>query len=336
MTLRTDRVAKDMAGKTETITRRVDLNLLHVLHAIMAEGGVTRAARRLSMTQPAVSNALRRARIVFRDELFVKTSTGIRPTERALALWPDLHEGLSKLGNLVESPNFRPASTTLTFRMAITESLLAVAEPMVTMRFLAAAPHARLHFLTHTNEISIENLNQGRLDCAVGMFPNPPDTLQMRGLLRDEYVCVMRKDHPALADWGLEAFMACRHISVKQHPHTSSFVDVWLELAGRSRPIAATMVRFESAIAMAAQTDYLTAIPRRLAERCGGADIAIRPLPFQAQPLLYKMLWHERSDKSPARIWFRDLVASAVQEAVGSVPEALGSRRKLRRGAASG
>jgi DNA-binding transcriptional LysR family regulator len=305
-----------MKKAAETTARRVDLNLLHVLHAIIAEESVTRAARRLSMTQPAVSNALRRARILFKDDLFTKTPTGIRPTERAVALWNDLHEGLSKLAGLVESPEFEPANTTLTFRIAITESLLAEVEPRVALRFLAAAPHARLHFLTHTNEGSIENLNQGRIDCAVGMFPNPTATLRMRGLLKDEYVCVMRKHHPALRNWGLPAFIASEHISVKQNPHSVSFVDIWLELVGQRRNIAATLVRFENAMEIAAETDYLTAIPRRLAERYGGLDITIRPLPFQAEPLLYKMLWHERTEKSPAQIWLRDLVSAAVQDTI--------------------
>lgn len=292
--------------------QRVDLNLLTVLHAVMAEGSVTRAARRLSMTQPAVSNALRRARALFRDDLFVKAPGGIRPTDRALAIWPELDNALTRLGELTRIPAFAPASAKMTFRAAITDSLASAVVPVLTIKFLEAAPMAKLHFQMHTNVGSIADLEQGHLDCAVGMFPNPPNTLLMRGLLRDEYVCVLRADHPNVDDVSLDAYTRLNHVLVKQAPQSRGFVDIWLELNGHKRPIVAIVNRFDDAMAIVARSDVLAAVPRRFAENSHHAGVAIRPLPFPAEPLIYKMLWHSRTDKSAAHIWFRDIFESTI------------------------
>lgn len=294
--------------------QRFDLNLLVVLHAVIAEGSVTRAARRLSMTQPAVSNALRRARVVFKDDLFIKAPNGVRPTERALAIWTDLDASLRCLGELTRTPNFSPASTALTFRVAITDSLVAAVVAPLTRRLHAEAPQAKLHFQIHTNTGSIQGLEQGPLDCAIGMFPNPPATLSMKALLHDEYICASRSDHPWLGILTPDAFTTFQHVLVKQAPQSRGFVDIWLELNGRTRPISVIVNRFEDALHLAATTDMLAAVPRRFALAQRHPNVAIARLPFKAEPLIYKMLWHERADKSAPQIWLRGIVQDVVAE----------------------
>lgn len=289
-------------------TPRVDLNLLTVLHAIMAEGSVTRAARRLSMTQPAVSNALRRARVLFKDDLFTKEPGGIRPTELAIALWPDLDQSLKTLNGMIHTQDFRPENTEVTVRLAITDSLLSAVAPVLTKRFTELAPKSKLHLQPHTNAGSIHDLEQGRLDCAIGMFPNPPNALKMESLLRDQYVCAMRADHPTALDLTLDRFTSERHILVKQAPQQRGFVDIWLELNGRQRSIVAILNRCEDALALVETSDLLAAIPHRFVQSYAKPSVTIRPLPFQAEQLVYKMLWHERTDKSAPQLWFRQLL----------------------------
>jgi DNA-binding transcriptional LysR family regulator len=295
-------------GITGVNELRTDLNLLHIVHAVIAERSVTRAARRLKLTQPAVSNALRRARALFQDELLVKATTGMRPTERALAIWPGLDAALEQIAGLTRTQRFQPATTTLTFRIAITAALEASLVPRLAIRFAQEAPHALLCFQPHTNQRSITDLEQGRLDCAVGMFANPPDTLMMRGVLRDEHVCVSRAGPPMT----LERFSACRHLLVTPSARPTGLIDTWLAMHGHTRQIVMIVNRYEDALRIVRETDLVTVIPRIFAE-AHAEGMQISPLPFDADQLLFKLLWHDRTDKAPPHVWFREMVAGVLE-----------------------
>ena len=294
---------------------RTDLNLLYVVHAVLAEGSITRAARRLSLTQPAVSNALRRARVLFQDELLVRGASGMHPTDRALAIWPQLDAALDRLAELTRSQPFTAATTTASFRIAVTASLEAGLVPPLLERFSAEAPMATLLLQPHTNDRSISDLQQGRLDCALGMFPNPPDTLRTRGVLRDEQVCVLRRGHPAAPDLSLDAFEALRHVVVSPSGRSVGMLDTWLETVGRRRNVALVVNRYEDAVRVIERTDLITVIPRLFAEAHGQGGTVATALPFHAGPVLYKLLWHDRTDKVTSQAWLRGLVVDLAREA---------------------
>jgi DNA-binding transcriptional LysR family regulator len=276
---------------------RPDLNLLYVVHAILVEGSITRAARRLSLTQPAVSNALRRARVLFQDELLVRSPSGMRPTDRARAIWPKLEAALDGIADLTRTRSFDPATTTATFRVAVTASLEAGLVSRLIARFAAEALLATLCFQMHTNDRSISDLQQGRLDCAIGMFQNPPETLRTRGVLRDEHVCVLRRGHPAKLPLTLDSFSACRHILVTPSSRASGTMDTWLEMLGRQRDIAFIVNRYQDAMYAVEQTDLLTVIPLLFVEAHASPSLVTTKLPFQAEPILYKLLWHDRTTR---------------------------------------
>ena len=302
--------------------KRIDLNLLNVFCAIMAERSVTRAAQRLAMSQPAVSNALRRLRHLFQDELFVKAPGGIRPTERAASMWPDLQEALAKIRAVTMPPEFVPAETRLTFNIAVTDTLVSRVIPALAIRFTREAPNAKPHFHLHSNPGSTLALERGTLDCAVGMFPNPSVELQIEGLFSDDYVCIFRRGHPTLGNPpSLEAFVAAKHVLVKQAIWQIGIIDAWLSLAGRKRDIVMVVNSCADAIAVVENTDLAAAVPRRFVETTASTQqLHIAPMPFDNGKILYKLAWHERNTRNPAQIWLRQMMREIVADICSDRP----------------
>jgi DNA-binding transcriptional LysR family regulator len=295
--------------------RRVDLNLINVFEAVMAERSVTRAARRVGMTQPAVSNALRRLRHLFQDELFVKASGGVMPTDRATALWAELEGPMAVVRNATYPARFDPRSTSRTFRVAITESLTSRTVSSIATRFAKEAPNAKLSFLPHTNLSTTTALERGDADCAVGMFPHPPPTLRVEGLFSDAYVCVFARKHPKLkSPLTLNTFTSARHVLVKQGLTEIGIVDDWLSLKGLKRDIAVTVNNCADAIATVIDSEFATAVPHSyILTHPKQKSIQIAPLPFDHQKILYKLAWHERGEHDTAHIWFRRLIGETVR-----------------------
>lgn len=293
---------------------RLDLNLLVVVDTIMQERNVTRAARALSMSQPAMSNALKRARKLLDDQLFEKVANGVRPTSRMAAIWPELHASLVMARRLVEPSAFDPASDRTTFRLAITDSRSSSAVPKIVLRLAEAAPLARVHFAVHTNADSINGLERGMIDCAVGMFPSLKRSLSVQSLNADRYVCVMRKDHALAAGMTLDGFVAATHVLVTPSGQDLGVVDGWLSLSGRTRTIYAVVNHFADALRIVSESDLITCVPRDYLERSEPAlaeryQLTARALPFETDRILYKLAWHNRLERDPAHQWFRRLVS---------------------------
>ncbi len=295
--------------------RRVDLNLINVFEAVMAEQSVTRAARRVGMTQPAVSNALRRLRHLFQDELFVKVPGGVAPTDQAKALWNELQGPMAIIRNATFPARFDPRSTARTFKAAMTESLTGRTVHEITVRFAREAPQAKLHFIPHTNLSTIAALERGEIDCAVGMFPHPPPTLRVEALFSDTYVSVFARGHRQLkAPLSLEAFTRARHVLVKQGLTEIGIVDDWLSLRGLKRDVAVIVNTCADAIRAVAESDLVTAVPHSfILAHPRRKSVQISRLPFDHQKILYKLAWHERAEHDPAHVWFRGLIAKTVR-----------------------
>jgi DNA-binding transcriptional LysR family regulator len=298
---------------------RLDLNLVSVLEAIMLEGNVTRAATSLGMSQPAVSNALRRARRLTGDELFLRVADGVRPTSRMIAMWPELHRSLATIRTSIASHRFDVASNATTFRLAITDSIAAEAVCNITLELRAASPSARIAFALHTNADSIEGIERGTLDCAIGMFPALPRSLNVQGLFTDKYVCIMRKAHRLSRNMSLDDFVESPHVLVTPSGQELGVVDGWLSLQGRRRNVVAVVNHFADAMKIVAESDLLTCVPSRFFNRNQNVLVApdrivARDLPFEAENILYKLVWHERAHAHPAHQWFRALVADACRE----------------------
>ena len=294
--------------------QRVDLNLLNIFHAVMMERSVTRAANRLCMTQPAVSNALQRLRAMFQDELFTKVRDGVEPTERALMLWPHLDEALETIRSIVLPGEFEPTTAQTTFNVAITDTLVSRIVPVLATRFLAEAPHAKIHFHIHSDPGSRIDLERGTLDCAVGMFPAMSGDLRYEPLFADDYVCVMRTGHPRAANpIDLEGFLAESHVLVRQTPSWTGIVDSWLSMIGRHRRNVLVVNSAHQAITLVLESDLFAAVPMEfVAADPRRETLVIAALPFATEKIVYKLASHERSARDPAAAWLRRLIRDVV------------------------
>lgn len=308
--------------------KRIDINVLNVFYAVMIERSVTRAAERLSMTQPAVSNALNRLRHQFKDELFIKAAGGVRPTERATAIWQGIRRPMEELRSVAIASDFEPARTHRVFNIAITDTLSSRVVPLLTARFISEAPLAKLNFHFHSNPASVTGLERGGLDCAVGMFPNFSPSLIVEGIADDDYVCVFRRDHPILTNGvSLGQFLEAKHILVKQSLRQLGMVDAWMSLQGMERNIVVTVNAAAEALNAAMNSDLVAAVPRSYVLSADTASrLAWAPLPFPHDRIVYKMAWHERTEREPSAIWLRSIVKDAVARALEHALSATNSR----------
>lgn len=297
---------------------RFDLNMLGVLEAVMLERHVTRAAKSLAMSQPAVSNALRRARALTKDELFVKSARGVRPTSRMLAMWPDLQQSLQTIRATLVPQEFRPETDASSVRIAITDSLSQEVVPAFALLLNRTAPHTRATFLPHTNTNSVNGILNGALDCAIGMFPTVPRDLHVKAVKTDHYVCVMRKGHALARKMSLEQFIEHPQVLVTPSGDELGVVDGWLSLHERKRNIAVVVNHFADALRIVSRSDLLTCVPRGYLLGFGKTivdpqKLAEHALPFQVEQLLYKLIWHKRNTGHPAHDWIRTQLAQVCE-----------------------
>lgn len=306
--------------------RSFDLNLLRVFDAVMAEGSLTRAADVLSMTQPAVSHAMKRLREAVGEALFVRTAHGMRPTPRAEQLWPRVRETLAHLRDALAPDRFDPRQDSVQFRLAMADATAALLSPPL-VRTIEAGPHVvGLRLLPLTTRDPSRVLEASDADLAVGYFPELMAALDSRGrdstlrreaLYRTRYVCVMRRGHPlASMPLTLDAYCAAHHLLVSFSGRPHGPVDQALAAAGRRRRIVLTVNQFFTAGRVVTQSDLLTVLPEGFVEATGyRRELVTRELPLELQPVHVDMVWHRRHDQHPAQMWLRERVRDAAREA---------------------
>ena len=306
--------------------RTLDLNLLRVLDAVMAEGSLTRAAAVLAMTQPAVSHALRRLRQSLGQELFVRTAHGMRPTPQAEALWPQVRMALASLRQVLTPGDFDPQRDAVQLRLAMADATAALLAPGLVERIERDHALVNLRLLPLTTRDPRRLLEDGEADLAVGFFPEvvtnlvaqgPDSHLRHARLYATRYVCVMRKDHPlAVAPLTLDAFCAAHHLLVSFSGRPHGYVDKALTALGRQRRIVLTVNQFFTAGRVVASSDLLTVLPERFLLATGGMqNLVVRELPLLLEPVYVEMLWHLRNDAAPEHQWLRQQVQAAAEPA---------------------
>lgn len=306
----------------------LDLNLLRVFDAVMTEQNLTRAASRLAMTQPAVSNALRRLRDALGDELLIRTAHGVKPTPRAENLWPAVRRALSELEEAITpEENFDIATAQNTFRMAMADATAALWLPALVRSIEREAPRLTVRMVPLTTREPRPMLLRGDIDLAVGFFPGVVSQLaagqgvsvspiRHEQLYSGRYVCVMRKNHPLAKDeLTIDQYCAANHLLVSFSGRAHGLVDEALAKLGRERRILLTVNQFFTAGRVVATSDLITVLPRHLIAATGmtGSLIA-KELPFQMPNVHIDMLWHERDSRSPAHKWLRAHLSGSTRE----------------------
>ena len=294
--------------------RTLDLNLLRVFDEVMAEGSLTRAARNLSLTQPAVSNALRRLRETLGDELVQRSGQGMAPTPRARAIWPAVREALAQLQSSLIPNEFVPAEANTSFVLAMSDATAAELIPGLTETLEKQAPRVTLRVVPLTTRDPRSMLDEEACDLAVGYFPSmladltartqsgEPQPFFHQRLFTGEYVCVMRKDHPlAQGPLTIDAFCAARHMLVSFSGRPFGFIDEALATLGRERFVVLTVNQFFTAARVVANANLLTVLPLHFLKVTGFADqLVFRPLPFEVSPVLVDAVWHRRNQRAAA------------------------------------
>jgi DNA-binding transcriptional LysR family regulator len=309
--------------------RTLDLNLLRVFDEVMAERSLTRAARNLSLTQPAVSNALRRLRETLGDELVQRSGQGMAPTPRALAIWPSVREALRQLQESLVPNEFVPATANSTFVLAMADATAAEVMPGLVETLDQQAPGVSIRVVPLTTRDPRRLLDEETCDLAVGYFPSlvadltaseqsgEPLPFSNQRLYDGEYVCAMRRDHPlATGPFTLNKFCAARHMLVSFSGRPYGFIDESLASLGRKRHVVLTVNQFFTAGRVVANSNLLTVLPRHFVRVTGIAEqLVLRPLPFDVAPVHVDAVWHRRSQQRSAHIWLRQAVLRAAEKA---------------------
>jgi DNA-binding transcriptional LysR family regulator len=301
--------------------RTLDLNLLRVFDVVMVERNVTRAAERLAMTQPAVSNALRRLREAVGEELFVPGSTGVTPSPQAIALWPAVRRALASLRELFDPQGFDPAQDERRFTLAMADATAAVILPRLLADFEREGSRVSLQVEPLVTRDPRSLLVRGGVDAAIGFFPDVAravaaslgeSELVLDALYGCDYVCAMRRDHPLASDapLTLDDYCAAAHVRVSFAGRPHGFVDEKLAALGRTRRVALMINQYAAAVHVVRGTDLLAVLPRRFVEANGAADaLHITALPIEMPRIEIGLLWHRRHERDAAQRWLREAIA---------------------------
>ena len=299
--------------------RSVDLNLLVYLNALLEERNVSRAADKLAITQPAMSNALKRLRDLFDDPLLVRTSGGMAPTEKARGLEPELAAMLAMVESMVQPEEaFDPATSDMTFRIMASDYM----EATLILPFMEAvqqqAPGIDFDLLA-PGDAGLQDIEKGSVDLAVNRFSRLPQSFHQATVWRDNFCCLLHRDHPYVERLDLEAYLQSGHIwvnksgwgaegkmSSKAGTHKLGWVDEALAQLDEVRNIRVFTRHYLVASQLARLPHLIATLPRRIAMvHVDHPDLCIARVPFQIVPIEIKMVWSPLLQHSAPHKWLR-------------------------------
>ena len=300
----------------------MDMNLLAALDALLAEGSVTGAARRLGLSSSAMSRTLARLRSATGDPLLVRAGRGLVPTPRAIELRDQVHR-LARDVRAVLTPDVSHldvASLERTFTVRASEGFVELFSAPLVAAVTEVAPHVRLRFAPKPDKDALP-LRDGGIDLEIGVLGASAPEVRTRFVFRDTFIGAARIGHPLLdGPMTPERYAACRHVVASRHGKFTGPVDDALEALGLRREIVAVVPGFPDAIRIARSTDLVALVPRSgLASRTGADPTGPRlvgfDLPVRTPPIVISAMWHPRMDADPAHRWLRDTVVAVCQAA---------------------
>ncbi|MGB7192603.1 MAG: LysR family transcriptional regulator [Collimonas pratensis] len=298
---------------------RIDLNLFVVLDTIYAEGNITRAAKALSLTQPAVSHALARLRELLGDPLFIRQGSSMLPTPMTRSLIGPVRQALQTLEVSVKHGNqFDPASSRRSFNLGLTGVLEARLLPPLMQLLQAQAPMVAINSVRVERRQLASELAAGTLDIAVDVLLQRPAEIHSTPLSRDALVVIARQDHPALQEGvglDLDTYLAQSHILVSSRRTGPGIEDVELARMGRQRQIGLRCQHYHAACHVVSASDLLTTMPEHYAQIANlNLPNRIYPLPLPTPTLDVYLYWHENAELDPANRWLRAVLGQLFPE----------------------
>jgi DNA-binding transcriptional LysR family regulator len=293
-----------------------DLNLLVVFDAVEHEKNLTRAGLRLGMSQPAVSHALARLRHLLKDDLFVRTPGGMRPTPRAERMVAPVRAALQELQVTLEADEFDAAQASNTFIIAANNYAARAVVPALARRVARLAPMVVLDVRPIGMLHVLDQLDNGGVQLALSSLSDGGDRFKCVGLLDDEYVVILPAEHPAAQDpeLSIERFAGLPHIAITSSGDDTNFIDDALAERGLARFVSAK-IPLHSLVPVLVGSNALAVVPRRVAaDLVAICPLIMRKLPLPSPRVGLAMIWHRRLDNHPAHRWLRGTLRSAVTE----------------------
>ena len=290
--------------------RRVDLNHLVTLQALLSEKHISRAAIRLSKSQPAVSHSLAYLRKTFDDPLLIRRAGKLELTSKAEELLQPLEEALAQLTTLFEPPEFSPRLANRTFRIAMSDYGVRVLLPNLLSQIRAIAPNIKFIIKQGSREAMIASVMDGECDIAFGVFPDIDNELQTETLFEDEFICVA--DKSTLPDCGylsLSAWLSRFHLLIALKEGVDNEIDKSLSKIGHKRNISVILPHSSIAGELVRGTDLiLTVVKRTLGTLEKQSELTLFRPPFHIDSFNFDAIWHKRKATDPSHIWLRKMI----------------------------
>ncbi|PCI59748.1 MAG: LysR family transcriptional regulator [Gammaproteobacteria bacterium] len=306
---------------------KIDLNLLIYLDVLLREKNVTRAANQLNITQPAMSNGLKRLRLLFKDPILVRTSDGMVPTERARALAPAIRKILLELEEALQGEEeFNEQSSQRVFRIMASDYAASTLLPSLLRKINRLAPSVTLDIMT-PSDVNFHDVEAGKIDMAINRFDELPQSFHQKTLWRDSFSCLLGADNPVVTKFNLNSFLSSKHVWVSKtgfgvgvgmdpkDVQKLGWVDEALARLGKKRDIKVFTRNYHVAMQLAFEDDLIATLPTKAAllHRNDSNYTIIKP-PFEIPDIELKMIWSPLLHHDASHIWFRQLVSEAAAE----------------------
>jgi DNA-binding transcriptional LysR family regulator len=312
---------------------KVDLNLLVYLDVLLRELNVTRAAEQLGITQPAMSNGLKRLREMFNDPLLIRSSEGMKPTERALDLQPKVRQILAETQHMLEpKQEFKAITSRRVFRIMVSDYAEATLIPTLIKHIRSEAPHIILDLLT-PSDVSYQDMEQGRVDMAINRFDEIPQSFHQQLIWKDSFSCLINRNNPIVENFNLKTYLAAQHIWVSKtgmgvgfgvNPEKSGglgWIDTALQRIGQKRKITIFTRHYQMPGLLAQNNDLVATLPSRVARmQAENPKLVILDPPFYIPPFELKMAWSPLLHPNAGHQWLRRLIVYTAERLKEELP----------------
>ena len=299
----------------------IDLNLLTIFEAILKERNLTRAGKRVGLSQPATSNALGRLRTIFNDPLFIRTSQGMQPTPLSEELTAPINKIMNSIRETLNTTiSFNSQESTQTYHIIMSDYAELVILPHLVKWLYRNAPGITIDVMSIPRNKIQKSLENGEVDLAIGAMNNTGQYLgtgvYQKSLFQECHVCLFRKGHPLLDQkFTLEDYVSQKHALVSPYREGLGVIDSVLGHVGLRRKIHLRIPHFVVVPEIIANTDLVISMGERLAKYYTTvADLAYMPIPFDVPVYHLNQYWHERSKEDPASRWLREILTTLCKK----------------------
>ncbi len=291
--------------------KNFDLNLLMVFRTVFEEKNVTKASKKLGITQPAMSNALNRLRYLVKDELFIRGPRGMRPTQRAIDLSLPVTNALNNLELALSSLNFTPETTQKLYRISITDDVAPLILPNLINFLEKKSPNSSLRIRSEQGNEALKLLDNNELDFAVGRFEIIPSRFGSIELFNEKYVCIMQKDHPLSKDekLSIEQYLSAKHLRVAPTNAPAAPIDRSLSQLNLEREIFVRIDLLTLAPSILQSANLILTLPSKTAQRmANNYGFSISELPIELGKRQTNLIWHKELTNHPTFEWIKNQI----------------------------